>query len=114
MAADDDVGARGNELLRERALVRTTGIAASSMPQWRNTIDGVGGRSRLAHGLAGAWNVLRGREPRLARPGRPRRDQLVVEHLRGTDERDALPLIVRRNGRYACSAFSPIPTTGKR
>ena len=52
----------------------------------------VGGRSRLAHGLHEPRGVLRGREPGLAGTGGPRRDQLVVEHLGGADERDALPV----------------------
>ena len=111
--ADDDVGAGGDELPRERALVGRGTLLELDAPVEEDD-DGVGRLPCGADLLHEPWDVLRRREPRLARAAVQAEMSWSSSTCVAPMTAIRWPLIVRRNGRYACFAFRPMPTTGKR
>ena len=90
MAADDDVGARCDELLRELSLIGRRALLGARCPSagTRRRCRTFARASRTACRSLGT--SFADASPGLSRAGGPGRDELVVEHLRRADDGDPL------------------------
>ena len=89
VAAHDDVRSGPGEAAGERPLIRAR-AALELDPPVEEDDDGVRRPASFAYRPQEARHVLRGGEPGLSGPGGPGADQVVVEHLRRAEDRDAL------------------------
>jgi hypothetical protein len=89
--AHDDVGPRVDELLRQLLLPGQRARVALLAPVQVHD-DGVGDVARPPHLLDQAVGALGGRHAGCVATGGPGVDELPVQHLRGAEDGDALPL----------------------
>ena len=98
MRADDDVRARVSEQQGRRLLVAARARLLLDAPVQEDD-QRVGVRTRLLHRRDQRVGALGRCQAGLRRRRRPRRDEVRIDHLGRADDRDALPMDGRGEGR---------------